>query len=138
MSQCKAATKDDSPTGMRWNPAMIRWCVYLQKKSSTAYELIRKSKCLYLPSQRTLCEYIHHNKPDIGFSNELDEQLIRDSKLESLEDHQKYVSMIADEMYIKQGLVYNKTTGDLVGYCRIGEINDHQLIHVHWLRKCLS
>lgn len=123
---------------MRWNPAMIRWCVYLQKKSSTAYELIRKSKCLYLPSQRTLCEYIHHNKPDIGFSNELDEQLIRDSKLESLEDHQKYVSMIADEMYIKQGLVYNKTTGDLVGYCRIGEINDHQIIHVHWLRKCLS
>ena len=127
MSQYKAATKDDSPTGMRWNPAMIRWCVYLQQKSSTAYELIRKSKCLYLPSQRTLREYIHHNKSDIGFSNELDEQLIRDSKLESLEDHQKYVSMIADEMYIKQGLVYNKTTGDLVGYCRIGEINDHLL-----------
>ena len=37
MSQYKAATKDDSPTGMRWNPAMIRWCVYLQQKSSTAY-----------------------------------------------------------------------------------------------------
>uniref|UniRef100_A0A1X7TI06 THAP-type domain-containing protein n=1 Tax=Amphimedon queenslandica TaxID=400682 RepID=A0A1X7TI06_AMPQE len=127
MSQYKAATRSASPTGMRWNPAMIRWCVYLQQKSSTAYELLRKSKCLHLPSQRTLREYIHHNKPGIGFSNELDEQLVLDSKLQSLESHQKYVGIIADEMYIKQGLVYDKTTGDLVGYCRIGEINDHLL-----------
>ena len=28
-------------------------------------------------------------------------------------------------MYIKQKLVYNNSTGDLVGYCDIGDINNH-------------
>ena len=28
-------------------------------------------------------------------------------------------------MYIKEGLVYNKHTGELAGYCYLGEINNH-------------
>lgn len=124
LSQYNAA-KANSPNGYRWNPAMIRWCIFLQQKSSKAYELIRKSKCIKLPSQRTLREYTNYTKASTGFSNDLDEQMICDSKLNTIDDHQKFVSIIADEMYIKEGLVYNKNSGNIVGYCDIGDINNH-------------
>ena len=50
-----------------------------------------------------------------GFS-ELDIQLINDIGVVSLEEIQKYVGLVGDEMYIKEGLVYEKNTGQLVGY----------------------
>ena len=124
LSQYNAA-QQKSPTGLRWNPAMIRWCIFLQQKSSAAYELIRKSNCIHFPSQRTLRRYTQFYNASTGFSCELDEQMMRDSKIQSLEYYQKFVSIIGDEMYIKEKLVYNKSTGDLVGYCDIGDINNH-------------
>ena len=30
-------------------------------------------------------------------------------------------------MYIKEGLVYNKHNGELIGYCDLGDINNHLL-----------
>ena len=119
------AAQQKSSTGLRWNPAMIRWCIFLQQKSSAAYDLIRKSNCIRLPSQRTLRRYTQFYNASTGFSCELDEQMMRDSKIQSLEYYQKFVSIIGDEMYIKQKLVYNNSTGDLVGYCDIGDINNH-------------
>ena len=119
------AAQQKSSTGLRWNPAMIRWCIFLQQKSSAAYDLIRKSNCIRLPSQRTLRRYTQFYNASTGFSCELDEQMMRDSKIQRLEYYQKFVSIIGDEMYIKQKLVYNNSTGDLVGYCDIGDINNH-------------
>lgn len=101
---------------------MIRWCIYLHHKSSKAYELLQKSKCISLPSQRTLRDYTHCFDTKSGFSNDLDFQLINDSKLATLNEFQKYVG---DEMHIKEGLVYNKSNGDLIGYSDIGDINNH-------------
>ena len=60
-----------------------------------------------------------------GFSNELDKQMIRRLELDTLDECQKHVCILGDEMYIKEGLVYNKSTGKLVGYCDIGDINNH-------------
>ena len=40
---------------------------------------------------------------------------------------QKHVSLIGDEMYIKEGLVYNKHNGELIGYRDLGDINNHLL-----------
>ena len=62
-----------------------------------------------------------------GFSNELDEQLFCDAKVSSLQEFQKYVGLVGDEMY-KKVLVYHKSTGKLVGYCDIGNINNHSLL----------
>ena len=39
---------------MRWHPLMIKWCLYLRHLSGKAYETIRTSGCIKLPSQRTL------------------------------------------------------------------------------------
>ena len=54
--------------GMRWNPAMIEWCLFLRHQSSKAYEMIRQSGCIHLPSQRTLMDYTHCTESGAGFS----------------------------------------------------------------------
>lgn len=104
---------------------MIRWCIYLHHKSSKAYKLLGKSNCINLPSQRTLRDYTHFVDSASGFTDDLDSQLVQDSKLTSLKEHEKYVGLIGDEMHVKQGLVYDKNTGDLIGYCNLGDINNH-------------
>ena len=65
----------------------------------------------------------------IGFSAELDEQLVQQANSQMLEDYQRHVIIVADEMHIKEDLVYDKFTGELVGFCNLGEINQqlHQL-----------
>lgn len=59
--QFEAASKSDK-RGIRWDPLMIKWCIYLRHKSSGAYEHIRQSGCIALPSQRTLRDYTHYVK----------------------------------------------------------------------------
>ena len=123
-NQYEAASQKSS-RHFRWHPAIIKWCIFLRHKSSKAYELLRKTGILQLPSQRTLRDYTYTYKSSVGFSTELDNQLINDSNLSTLENFQKYICLLGDEMYIKEGLVYNKHTGELAGYCDLGEINNH-------------
>ena len=42
-------------------------------------------------------------------------------------EFQKYVFLVMDEMHIKEDLVYNKHTGELVGFVNLGDINTHLL-----------
>ena len=114
--------------GMRWHPLMIRWCLYLRHMSSKAYETLRDSGCIHLPSQRTLRDYSHCVKSGAGFTADVDDQLIRAAKLssESPEWH-KLVIILIDEMHVKEGLVYNKHSGKMIGFVDLGEVNN-QLI----------
>ena len=111
------------PTGRRWHPLLIKWCLYMHHLSSSSYNLLRNSGCIVLPSGRTLRDYTHHinNKP--GFQDDVDEQLRDMIGFESLENHQKYVCVVADEMKIKEGLVFNKIDGDLIGFTDLGTFN---------------
>ena len=36
----------------------------------------------------------------------------------------KYVTVVMDEMYIKEGLVFQKSTGALIGYEDLGDVNN--------------
>ena len=107
---------------MRWHPSMIRYCIYLQHQSSKAYETLRQ--CISLPSQRTLREYTHCVKSTIGFSTKVDNQLIQAI---GHQEWEKFVILLMDEMYIREDLVYNKHTEQLVGYINLGDINNHLL-----------
>ena len=120
------AMQQKSSTCIRWHPTMIKWCHYLNHKFSTAYNLLRSSKVIQLPSQRTLRDYSHHYKSSSGFSVELDNQLMTEFST-TTEEYQRHVSLIGDEMYIKESLVYSKASGELVGFCDIGDINNHLL-----------
>ena len=71
--QQKMAASLSNSRSMRWHPLFIKWCLYL-KLSSKAYETIRDSGCISLPSQRTLRDYTHFVKSTSGFSAEVDSQ----------------------------------------------------------------
>ena len=45
----------------------------------------------------------------------------------SLPGTRKFVALLIDEMKVKEGLVYNKHTGEIVGFTSLGDINDNLL-----------
>ena len=112
---------------MRWHPLIIKWCLSIKLKSSTTYEVLYNSGLLRLPSQRTLRDYTHVIKPSSGFSNDVDEMIVKEAKLDTLEEWQKHVVLIFDEMHIKEDLIFDKLTGELKGFINLGNINDHLL-----------
>ena len=112
---------------MRWHPLVIRWCLSIKLRSPSTYEAMCKSGLLKLPSQRTLRDYTHVIKPSSGFSDEVDEMLMKEGRINEIEEWQKHVVLIFDEMHIKEDLVFDKTTGELKGFIRLGNINDHLL-----------
>ena len=118
--QLDAASREDA-RGMRWHPLMIRWCIYLRHQSQGAYETLRECKCISLPSQRTLRDYTHHIKPTIGFSAGVDSQLYHAAKLDWCEEREKYVILLLDEMHIKESLVFDKHSGELIGFTNLGD-----------------
>ena len=122
--QQQASSLKDSRS-MRWHPLMIKWCIYLKHLSSGAYEALRTSGCVKLPSQRTLRDYTHYVRAHPGFSEDVDKQLIEAAELQTCEEFQKHVALVMDEMYIKEDLVYDKHSGELVGFVHLGETNDH-------------
>ena len=110
---------------MRWHPLMIRWCLYLRHRSSGAYDMLRESGCLKLPSQRTLRDYTHFVEAATGFSTEIDEMVAQAANIDECEVYQKHVLLILDEMHIREDLVFNKHSGELVGFVNLGDINQH-------------
>ena len=111
--------------GIRWHPLMIKWCLYLRHQSSGAYELLRKSGCIQLPSQRTLRDYTHYFNNTPGFSVEIDQLLMSEATYHNLEEFEKCVCIVGDEMKIREGLVYDKNNGELIGFTNLGDINEH-------------
>ena len=111
-AQMQAASVKDSKQ-MRWDPVMVRWCLYLRHLSCSAYEMLRETGTISLPSQRTLQVYTYHIKATVGFSDEVDKQLGIDAKVASCVERDKCVILICDEMHIRQDLTYDKHTGRL-------------------------
>ena len=101
---------------MRWHPVMIKWCL-LHRSSSKAYEMVRKTGVIHLPSGRTLRDYTHFAPSLCGFNASSDQQLLEAANQTKPHHLSKQVVLLVDEMYVKEGLVFNKTSGALVG-CR--------------------
>lgn len=64
--QCKYA--NSGRNGMRWHPMIIRWCLYIRSKSGEAYNSVRDTGFIKLPSARTLFDYSHFTKKCSGIS----------------------------------------------------------------------
>lgn len=109
---------------MKWEPAMIRWCLYLRHLSSSAYEVLRTSGVLKLPSQRTLRDYTYHIESAPGFSAIVDKELMDTADILNCAERDRYVIIIFDEMHVRENIVYNKHTGAIIGFTNLGEIND--------------
>ena len=67
-----------------------------------------------------LRDYSHHTEAHVGFSDEADQQLMSIADVAQVEDWQKYVIVLMDEMHIREDLVYDKHTGALLGFTTSG------------------
>ena len=100
-----------------------RWCIYLRHLSGKGYEVLRESGYLKLPSERTLRDYTYYNKTQIGFSTATDLELVQLTK--DYLPWQKMVGITIDEMYIREGVVYDRKTGQVLGFTDLGDITNH-------------
>lgn len=119
------ALKSRDRRQIRWHPKIIRWCLSLKLLSSASYHALRSSDVLVLPSERTLRDFTHFVKAKPGFQPEIDEQLCQEAKIHSIPDFQKYVCLVFDEVKVKEDLIYDKHSIELLGFVKIGDINDH-------------
>ena len=114
------------PIQRRWHPMLIRWCLHLRMLSGSAYDALRH--ILVLPTDRTLRDYTHFIKLETGIQAKVTEQLISETNFDDLEEWQKFVGIIFDEMKIKEGLVYDKHECKIKGFIDLGDINNHLMI----------
>ncbi|XP_035662524.1 uncharacterized protein LOC118406544 [Branchiostoma floridae] len=121
--QLKQAQQHDART-MRWHPMMIRWCLSIFYQSPAAYDTIRNSGFLYLPHRTTLQQYSKFTNPTPGFNPDILKRLGEESNVVNEVEYKKNVCLIWDEMKIKSGLVYSKTSGELVGFTDLGGVNN--------------
>eukprot|EP00111_Clytia_hemisphaerica_P013446 TCONS_00039477-protein len=84
-----------------------------------AYDEVRNSKVLILPSRRTLRDYKNAIRPEVGFDHGVVEDLAELTK--NLKGHQRNITLSFDEVKIQEDLVFDKHTGELIGFVDLGD-----------------
>ena len=97
---------------------MIRFALHIHLRSPSAYQALRGSNVIKLPCERTLRDYTNTVHPSTGFHKAVFNDL--KNQAGKLNDIQKYVVLMLDEVSIKDDLVYDKVTGELVGFVNLG------------------
>ena len=105
--------------GRRYHSQMIRFALSIHCKSPSAYRELRDSGALILPSERVLRDYKNYFKPGAGITKENIEEL--KEKTSEFSGIQKYIAVIMDEMKIQENLVFDKTSGELIGFIDLGD-----------------
>ena len=102
------------------------YCLNLAAKSSSTYSDLRYdsksgSGILLLPSLRTLRDYKNYIKPTRGFNPAVIKELA--TKTSSFQPMERFVSIIFDEMKIQEDLVWDKYSGELIGFVELDDIH---------------
>ena len=121
--QIKAARVSNA-RAMKWHPMMIRWCLNLKLLSSSCYHSLRTAGFVKLPSERTLRDYTHYVKARSGFQKDVEEDVVKEAKLDELPEWKRHIVLIMDEMKIKESLVYDKVGTKVIGFIDIGNVNN--------------
>ena len=101
---------------MRWHPLIIKWCLRMFTKSHAAYDDLRESGFLNLPSGRLLSDYKNLSSPLSGWqSSTLAEMKLKFEKTK-VGKRGQLGGLFFDEVKIKEGLVFNPSTFELVGF----------------------
>ena len=109
-----------SNCGARFHPMIIRFCLSLSQKSASSYDELRDTfdGVIKLPSRKTLKDYKNWIRPKPGFSEGVVEELARLSA--KYIDIERYVVLFLDETKIKSNLVFDKHSGQLIGFVDLG------------------
>ncbi|XP_065185901.1 uncharacterized protein LOC135816702 [Sycon ciliatum] len=117
--QARALTVPDHQ--MRWHPCVLRWCLHQHARSAAAYEDMRSSRLLRLPSGRTLLRYRNFNHPQSGWNDgTLDEMRSVYDKFtdagKGQVDRANTGGIYFDEVKIKEGLIWDPRSDELIGF----------------------
>ena len=74
---------------------------------------------MVLPSERVLRDYKNYFKPKAGINQENIEDLR--GKTLNYSELQRYVAIVMDEMKVQSNLVFDKYSGDLIGFIDLGD-----------------
>ena len=88
--------------------------------STATYHALQSSGFLHLPSERTLQDYTNYVRSRTGFQPEINEQL---QNIESLPPSKHYVALRIDEMKVKEDLIYDKHTGQVIGFVSVSDVH---------------
>ena len=113
-----------SKTGWRYHPMIIKLCLALAAKSSSAYSELRydsekESGVLVLLGLRTLRDYRNYTRPTRGFNPKVVWDL--KGKTKEFSEQERYVTILLDEMKIQDDLVWDKHTGESIGFVDLGD-----------------
>ena len=105
---------------------IINFCLSLAAKSPSTYSDLRfdgknNSGFLILPSLRTLRDYKNYIRPQRGFNPEVVNELAKKTELFSAPE--RFVTILFDEMKVQEDLVWDKHTGELIGFVDLGDIS---------------
>ena len=105
---------------------IIRYCLGLAAKSPAVYDEIRliektNSGFVILPSKRRLRDYKNYICPQQGFNPDTIAEL--NEKIKLFSDEETFVTLLFDEMKIQENLVWDKHSGDLIGFVDLGDTN---------------
>lgn len=111
----------------RWDPEIISVALGLYLKSPSAYEMLKKTNMLVLPSKRLLQYYKNSVKQPVGISDDNLQWMKMECSRQSVPDFGKRGGLIIDEMAIQDDLVIERG-GDawkLVGMVDMGKTNNN-------------
>lgn len=97
----------------RWDPKILTKAVGLRFCSPKAYAFIQRNKILKLPCKSTLATFIGNVSCDTGITPLIRERL--KNEIKNLNPHEKYVSIIVDEMAIKSQMQYDSKLDVFLG-----------------------
>ena len=112
-----------SSSSIRYHPMIIKYCLSLAAKSSSAYSDRCNSRTgsgvLILTSLRTMRDYKNYIHPKRGFINEVVDEL--NKKTELFSESERHVTILFDEMKIQKDL-WDKHTGEVIGFVDLGDM----------------
>jgi hypothetical protein len=111
--------------GRRYHPQIIRFALSLHAKSASAYREVQESGALILPSEHVLRGYKNYFKSKAGNveNNRNNKENVENlkEKASKFSDIQRYVAVVMDEMKIQSNLVFDKVSGELIGFIDLGD-----------------
>lgn len=135
MQQQIKASQKKNMCGMRWHPTMIRFALSLHQTSAAAYHLIQNTGMIKLPSSRTLFEYSHAYPVEEGLNKTVLKSVAERTKAFTEKHKKKYVLM-ADEMHISQNLIFQNSTGRMIGYTALDTVEREVRQLEHLIDDC--